>query len=406
MFANNFLSAQKQLESFIPIAGKAYSKNRNFYRPLTEKQEVSLLSPAIRHRVINEKFILKKILGAHNYINSEKFIQEVFWRSYWKGWLELRPTVYHDYLQDRNLDLQKIRSNDNNFQNYNYAIEGKTKIACFDKWVSELKSFGYLHNHARMWFASIWIFTLDLPWSLGADFFMQHLLDGDPASNTLSWKWVAGIQTKGKNYIATSSNIKTFTYEKYFPENQLSVNPNPILSNKEYNIEQLNFKSSDTDTEKEYGLVIYADDIDICDIPFFNKLKIKSVYSGGAKNLSHDHDLSPLLSNFLDQMLKIKCAELCKEKDISYFYSEDDYYLNFKKWITDNNINNILVIRPTVGSWGKVHSKIKEISFKNDIGVSEIIKSFDSLIWPHATHGFFKFKQKIPKFLDEIDLLI
>ena len=50
-----------------------------------------------------------------------------------------------------------------------------------------------MHNHVRMWFASIWIFTLNLPWQLGADFFMQHLLDGDPASNTLSWRWVAGI---------------------------------------------------------------------------------------------------------------------------------------------------------------------------------------------------------------------
>ena len=52
-----------------------------------------------------------------------------------------------------------------------------------------------------MWFASIWIFTLKLPWQLGADFFMQNLLDGDPASNTLSWRWSAGIHTKGKNYI-------------------------------------------------------------------------------------------------------------------------------------------------------------------------------------------------------------
>ena len=219
MFANNFLSAQKQLESFIPFAGKSYSKNRNFYKPLSEKQDVSLLSPAIRHRIINEKYILKKVMGAHNYVNSEKFIQEVFWRLYWKGWLELRPEVYTDYLQDRDIQLQEIKSNTNRYDNYQSALDGSTKIECFNKWVNELKSFGYLHNHARMWFASIWIFTLKLPWSLGADFFMQHLLDGDPASNTLSWRWVAGIQTKGKNYIATPSNIKIFTNNKYFPEN-------------------------------------------------------------------------------------------------------------------------------------------------------------------------------------------
>ena len=76
-----------------------------------------------------------------------------------------------------------------------------------------------------MWFASIWIFTLNLPWQLGADFFMQHLLDGDPASNTLSWRWVAGIQTKGKNYLARKSNI-----EKY---SNIEISNNEILNEKE-----------------------------------------------------------------------------------------------------------------------------------------------------------------------------
>ena len=65
-----------------------------------------------------------------------------------------------------------------------------------------LKENNYLHNHARMWFASIWVFTLDLPWQLGAEFFMKHLFDGDAAANTLGWRWVAGIQTQGKNYLA------------------------------------------------------------------------------------------------------------------------------------------------------------------------------------------------------------
>ena len=59
-----------------------------------------------------------------------------------------------------------------------------------------------------MWFASIWIFTLGLPWQLGADFFLRHLLDGDPAANTLGWRWVAGLHTKGKTYLASASNIR------------------------------------------------------------------------------------------------------------------------------------------------------------------------------------------------------
>jgi deoxyribodipyrimidine photo-lyase len=62
-----------------------------------------------------------------------------------------------------------------------------------------------------MWFASIWIFTLGLPWRIGADFFYRHLLDGDAASNTLSWRWVAGLHTRGKAYAAESWNIEKFT---------------------------------------------------------------------------------------------------------------------------------------------------------------------------------------------------
>jgi deoxyribodipyrimidine photo-lyase len=68
-----------------------------------------------------------------------------------------------------------------------------------------------------MWFASIWIFTLRLPWALGADFFLRHLLDADAASNTLSWRWVAGLQTVGKTYLATAENIARHTRGRFAP---------------------------------------------------------------------------------------------------------------------------------------------------------------------------------------------
>ena len=80
-----------------------------------------------------------------------------------------------------------------------------------DAWTRELIETGYLHNHARMWYSSIWIHTLKLPWTLGADFFLRHLLDGDAASNTLSWRGVAGLHTQGKVYLAQKSNIYKFT---------------------------------------------------------------------------------------------------------------------------------------------------------------------------------------------------
>ena len=150
-------------------------------------------------RNLNIDFLIKKSLKKYSFVKNEKFIQEVLWRVYWKGWLELRPSVWSDYLED----LKKIKENFKDNQNYLNAINGKTNIECFNYWANELKNHNYLHNHARMWFASIWIFTLGLPWQLGAEFFMKYLFDGDCASNTLGWRWVAGIQTKGKNYVAS-----------------------------------------------------------------------------------------------------------------------------------------------------------------------------------------------------------
>ncbi|MEN9499420.1 MAG: hypothetical protein RIS83_1239, partial [Pseudomonadota bacterium] len=113
-------------------------------------------------------------------------------------------------------------------EGYEAAIKGQTGIACFDAWVQELVETGYVHNHARMWFASIWIFTLRLPWELGADFFLRHLLDGDAASNTLSWRWVAGLHTKGKHYVARAENIARHTGGRFAPVGALNETPAPL----------------------------------------------------------------------------------------------------------------------------------------------------------------------------------
>jgi deoxyribodipyrimidine photo-lyase len=94
--------------------------------------------------------------------------------------------------------------------------------------VSELIAIGWIHNHARMWFASIWIFTLGLPWQLGADFFYKHLIDADPASNTLSWRWVAGLQTRGKHYLARAANIRDNTNGRFDPAGQLNERAEPL----------------------------------------------------------------------------------------------------------------------------------------------------------------------------------
>ena len=178
IFEASRAKAIDKLTNFIEQNLSDYSKLRNFDFGPSNRSNISCLSPYITHGIINELEVVDKSLNKFSFAKNEKFIQEVLWRVYWKGWLELRPNVWSDYL----IELGKVKDQFKNNQNYLDAIEGKTNIDCFNEWVIELKENNYLHNHTRMWFASIWIFTLELPWQLGAEFFMQHLFDGDAAS--------------------------------------------------------------------------------------------------------------------------------------------------------------------------------------------------------------------------------
>ena len=210
-FKGSRVEALDELNYFIENNLLDYPKLRNFDLGPQKRDNTSCLSPYVTHGLVSEIEIISKSLKKFSFVKNEKFIQEVLWRVYWKGWLELRPNVWGDYLKELTDIKESLKDN----KNYLDAIEGNSNIECFNEWVNELKNFNYLHNHARMWFASIWIFTLNLPWQLGAEFFMKHLFDGDAASNTFGWRLVAGIQTQGKNYLATEWNIKKFTNNRF-----------------------------------------------------------------------------------------------------------------------------------------------------------------------------------------------
>lgn len=229
-------AALARLDRFAPRAGRDYAARRNYDLGRDAHDAVSGLSPYLRARLLTEDEVLQAVLDHHAPAAAEKFIQEVFWRTYWKGWLEMRPGVWMQYRRALDHALDNVQTQSGLRQRWEAACTGTTGIDCFDAWANELVETGYLHNHARMWFASIWIFTLNLPWALGADFFLRHLLDGDPASNTLSWRWVAGIQTQGKTYLARPSNIRDFTEGRFAPEGlaemavPLDAPPAPVRS--------------------------------------------------------------------------------------------------------------------------------------------------------------------------------
>ena len=374
LFEASRAKAIEKLDHFIENNLTDYSKLRNFDLGPESRSNVSCLSPYIAHGIINEKEIIKKSLDKFSFAKNEKFIQEVLWRTYWKGWLELRPNVWNDYL----IELKKIREDFKDNKDYLNAIEGKTNIECFNYWVNELKENNYLHNHSRMWFASIWIFTLELPWQLGAEFFMQHLYDGDAASNTLGWRWVAGIQTQGKHYLASEWNIKKFTNNR-FQNIKLNENAPPKISEKTYSIIRQDF-SNPQDIERK-NIVVFENNLSF-EITDFKENNFKKIYIISIKNKDRSIKLSEkslkfksLLINDQQQRLKDNSIE-CEVIDISEI----------------KNIENCFGLYPTVG-------ENLDYLNSNNIKLDFLYRDLDRFSWQYCNKGFFNFKNYIPKIL-------
>ena len=378
LFEASRAKAIEKLDHFIENNLTDYSKLRNFDLGPEGRSNVSCLSPYITHGIINEKEIIKKSLDKFSFAKNEKFIQEVLWRTYWKGWLELRPNVWNDYL----IELKKIREDFKDNKEYLNAIEGKTNIECFNYWVNELKENNYLHNHSRMWFASIWIFTLELPWQLGAEFFMQHLYDGDAASNTLGWRWVAGIQTQGKHYLASEWNIKKFTNNK-FQNIKLNENASPKISEKSYTITKQDFSNPQNLDGK--NLIVFENNLSF-EITDFKENNFKKIYIVAVKNENRAIKLSEkavkfksLLINDQQQRLKDNSIE-CEVIDISEI----------------KNIENCCGLYPTIGE------NLNYLNL-NNIKLNFLYRNIDRFSWQYCNKGFFNFKNYIPKIISSFN---
>ena len=365
------------LETFINKDIINYSSKRNYDFGPTERNNVSCLSPYISHRLINEYEISKKVLSKHSYQKVEKYIQEIYWRVYWKGWLELRPKVWTDFIKD----LNTIKET----ENYHLAIKGQTKIECFNDWVREIKEHNYLHNHARMWFASIWIFTLGLPWQKGAEFFMSHLLDGDAASNTLSWRWVAGLQTKGKHYLAQSWNISKFLNKQY-KNIELRENVPPLVDNREYQISPIQIEKNKS--RNDY-LIVFENDLGL------EKLKIqyyKKVYFILLDNKQRTLKLNLKVLNYKKDIIKNKLNK-----------TDNNFELINESKIEEvlESLKNFDVIYPSIG---ENMSFLRKIVKEKKLILNFITRDEDIFCWNFSNKGYFNFKSNIPKILAKFQL--
>jgi deoxyribodipyrimidine photo-lyase len=370
-------AALDRLNQFVPHAAE-YTFNRNFADERCPG--VSGLSPYIRHRLVSEAEVCRAVLDRHRFEAVEKFIQEVCWRTYWKGWLEMRPGIWDRYVED----CRRLRQQSH--VGLAEAEAGQTGLECYDHWAQELIENGYLHNHVRMWFASIWIFTLKLPWQLGADFFYRHLLDADPASNTLSWRWVAGLHTPGKHYLARAENIRKFTGGHFNPHGQLNESASPLPQESPVPVVPLpDIPSTLDDDGRRRGLLLFAEDLSPESVlpPSFT---IQGIAGGLSEPFSREKGPEDFTGAAIAESGKRLAGRFGCEFTPLFNGNRQEA---LKDWAARGGFEEIIIIQPHTGPW-KTALETSPIPCP----VRRIRRSWDSGLFPFASRGYFHFKKQ------------
>lgn len=188
------------------IQPEAYARSRNAL-----DGAVTRLSPWLRHGVLSLAEVRDQALAAVDRPEAaEKLVSELAWRDYWQRvYASLGEGIFRDIEQPaavrRGAWIDEMPDD---------VLTASTGLACIDTFVRELSETGYLHNHARMWLAAWLVHARGVRWQTGAAWFLSHLLDGDPASNTLSWQWVAGTFS-AKPYIFNRENLERYTSGRF-----------------------------------------------------------------------------------------------------------------------------------------------------------------------------------------------
>lgn len=393
-------AALERLSAFVPLAGREYQWQRNFDYGPGQHTSVSMLSPYIRHRILSEEEVLTAVLSYHPMQEAEKFVQEVFWRTYWKGWLEHRPVVWDQYLHRRDQLLIALADEPGSRECYESACEARTGVEPFDAWVNELITTGYLHNHARMWFASIWIFTLKLPWELGADFFLHHLLDGDPAANTLSWRWVAGLHTQGKTYRTTQDNLQKYA-SRFFvngtPEG-LSRLAQQTLAVNEIELPPAISPVYPKPVATRYpcGLLLTEDNLMFDESATFDALavwipepnqplavQVREFKLAAARDIAHratqtrSHGSTPVILSTVTEITQ---------------------------WAANNNLEQIRIGHLPQGHT-RCHLNDLETQLRGGgCSLVSFIRDYDRHTWPYCAKGFFHLKKHIPALIERFKI--
>ncbi|MGQ3282029.1 FAD-binding domain-containing protein [Bosea sp. (in: a-proteobacteria)] len=382
------------MAAFVPAMGRRYAAGRNYDYGPENRKAVSGLSPWVRRRLVTEQELVAAAIAAHGFDGAEKFVQEVFWRSYFKGWLERRPQVWRAYVEGLDADLVALERDRRLRRAVEAAEDGETGIDCFDVWARELVETGYLHNHTRMWFASIWIFTLDLPWRLGADFFYRHLLDGDAASNTLGWRWVAGLHTRGKAYHAEPWNIATYTGQRFTPRDaELASRRDSLDFLEPEGLPPLQPLRQPTrpETGRPTLLLITDEDARTEDFDLVG-LDLRAVATLSASHLRSPLDVSEAVAAIETEALADAAMRAGRPAQ-SFRAGVPEDLARFAERAGVTQIVTPFVPRGPIHDWLE---RVRPALAARDIVLAEWRRDWDEAVWPLASAGFFKVKERIP----------
>ncbi len=397
-FAPSRAAGLERLASFLPQAGAHYANWRNHDRGPDQRGNVSGLSPYLRHRLLTEAEVLAAVLARHSLADAGMFVQEVFWRTYFKGHLETRPGIWRAYVSGLDREKAALQASSGRRAALAQALAGETGIDCFDAWIAELRDTGYLHNHARMWFASIWIFTLRLPWQLGADLFLRQLIDGDPASNTLSWRWVAGLHTRGKTYLATAQNIRACTDRRFDPRG-LAQHAVPLEEPDPAPVEALK-PALQMPPEGRIGLLLTDEDMHAPSFLAGSALAVSSVAAIAGASLPTEASTlgaARLPAAFRDAALDDALALAASTCVAPALRLPSLSAEAIAAWAGAERLATVVTAYAPVGpvadalagiAWALLHD--------HGITLVQWRRPFDEHAWPHATRGYFALKTRIP----------
>ena len=385
-------AALARMAEFLPDAGR-YAADRNFVRP--GHPNISRLSPWVQKRLLLEEEVIDAARARWPIEAVEKFVQEVYWRTYWKGWLEQRPEAWSRWVDA--VPRQRDALSAEQRSTLEAARAGRTGIAGFDDWAQELLATGYLHNHARIWFASIWVFTLRLPWELGAAFFYEHLLDGDVASNTLSWRWVAGLQTPGKTYVARADNIAHYTDGRHVP--QASQLASAAFAVTEPSIPKVAAWTEDplwiNAAEGRAGLWVHPEDLAV-ERGELSVEKFVAINAAWPKRMATMAGWSDAVATWTQAALRDGALRAGARfgADVSS-ESSDDLATSIVEWARKHQLKRIVAYRPFIGPWMAEAVAIESALAHAGVAITWRRRAWDSRLFPHATRGYFPFWEKV-----------